>query len=89
MPVSPALVLLSVLAAVGGGLLGSYCLSSVLVMGGRSAQWLESHRSVYAAALAVGCAALAVAVAVPLWPLAPFGAALAIVATGRYLWLNV
>lgn len=86
---SPALILLSVLAAVGGGALGSYCLSSVLVMGGRSAEWLESHRWVYAATLGVGCAVLAVAVAVPVWPLAPLGAALAFVATGRYLWLNV
>ncbi len=86
---SPGLVLLSVLVAAGGGVLGAYCLSSVLVMGGRSAQWLEANRWVYAAAFAVGCTALVVGIAVPLWPLAPLGAALAFVATGRYLWLNV
>ena len=89
-PVStPAVVLLSVLAAVVLGLLGSYCLSSVLVMGGRSAEWLESHRWIYPVVLGTGCAVLAVAVAVPLWPLGSLGAALALVAAGRYLWLNV
>ncbi len=83
------MVLLSVLAAVGGGLLGSYCLSSVLVMGGRSAEWLEAHRWIYPAGLAVGCAVVAVAIAVPVWPLAALGGAIAFVAAGRYLWLNV
>ena len=86
---SLGIVLLCVFAAVAGGVLGSYCLSSVLVMGGRSAEWLEAHRWVYAATLAVGCAALALGLTVPLWPLAPVGGALAMVATGRYLWLNV
>ena len=86
---SPGLALLSVLAALGGGALGSYCLNSVLVMGGQTAEWLEAHRSVYPAGLAVGCAVLAVGVAVPLWPLAAVGGAVAGVAASRYLWLNV
>ena len=89
-PVRPsAVVLLSVLAAVVGGALGSYGLSSVLVMGGRSAEWLEANRWVYPVSLAVGVAVLAAGLAALLWPLAAVGAALAIVAASRYLWLNV
>ena len=83
------LVALSLLAAVGLGALGTYGLSSVLVMGGRTAEWLESHRWIYVAVLAGGCAVLAVAVAVPLWPLAALGGALTLMAASRYLWLNV
>lgn len=84
-----ATVLLSVLAAVGAAALGTYCLSTVLVLGGRTGQWLEAHGWVYPAVLATGCAVLAAGLAVPLWPLAPLGAALVLIAAARYLWLNV
>lgn len=83
------LVLLSVVAALGLAALGSYALSSLLVMGGRSAIWLESHRWVYPLVLVGGCALAAVACAFALWPLAAVGAAVALVAVGRYLVLNV
>ena len=84
-----ALVLLSVLAALGLGALGCYALSSLLVMGGRSADWLESHRWIYPLVLVAGCALLAVGGAYALWPLAALGAAVALVPLGRYLILNV
>lgn len=84
-----AVLLLSVLVALAVGALGSYGLSSVLVMGGRSAEWLEANRWVYPASLAVGVGVLVAGVAVLVWPLAAVGAALAIVAASRYLWLNV
>ena len=85
----PALVLLSLLAAVGVGVLASYGLYAVLVNGGRFPEWLEDNGWVYPAVLAAGCALLLLAALVPLWPLAPVGAALAVLATARYLWLNV
>jgi len=84
-----ALVLLSILSAIGLAALGCYALSSVLVLGGRSAVWLESHRWVYPLVLAAGCGLLAVAIALTIWPLAAIGAALALVALGRYVLLNV
>ena len=83
------LVLLSMVSAVGLAALGCYALSSVLVLGGRSAVWLESHRWVYPLVLASGCGLLAVAIALTIWPLAAIGAALALVALGRYVLLNV
>jgi hypothetical protein len=83
------LVLLSVVAALGIGALGSYGLYGILVMGGRSALWLESHRWVYPVTFAAGCALLALSVALALWPLASLGGAAAILPTARYLWLNV
>ena len=89
-PVSQrALVLLSVVSALGLAALGCYALSSLLVMGGRSALWLESHRWVYPLVLVAGCGVLAVACAMTVWPLAAVGAAFALVALGRYLLLNV
>lgn len=87
-PVS-ALVPLSIVAALGLAALGCYALSSLLVMGGRSAQWLESHRWIYPLVLVAGCGLLAWACALALWPLAAVGAAVALVALGRYLLLNV
>ncbi len=82
-------MLLSLLAAVGLGVLLSYGLYALLVNGGRVPTWLEDNGWVYPAVFAVGCALLAVAFAFALWPLAPVGAALAAMATARYLWLNV
>lgn len=84
-----ALVLLTVVSALGFAALGCYALSSLLVMGGRSAVWLESHRWVYPLVLVAGCSILAVAWAFALWPLAGLGAAVALIALGRYLLLNV
>lgn len=84
-----ALVLLSIVAAFGLAALGCYALSSVLVMGGRSALWLESHRWVYALLLVGGGSLLTVACALSLWPLAALGGAIVLVALGRYLLLNV
>ena len=84
-----ALVLLSAVAALGLAALGCYALSSVLVLGGRSAAWLESHRWVYPLGLVLGCAVLALGVVLALWPLAVVGAAVALVPVGRYLVLNV
>ena len=84
-----ALVLLSIVSALGLAALGCYALSSLLVMGGRSALWLESHRWVYPLVLVSGCAVLAVGFAYALWPVAALGAAVALVALGRYLILNV
>lgn len=84
-----ALVLLSIVAALGLAALGCYVLSSLLVMGGRSALWLESHRWVYPMVLVAGCSVLAIACALAVWPLAGLGAAVALVALGRYLLLNV
>jgi hypothetical protein len=86
---SPLLVVLAVLAAVALGALGTYALSSALVMGGRTAEWLESHRWVYAVALGAGLAGLGAGVLVPVLPLASLGAALALVGASRYVWLNV
>lgn len=85
----PALVLLSLLTAVGVGVLGSYGLYAVLVNGGRFPEWLEDNGWVYPAVFGLGCALLATGVALALWPLVPVGAALAVLATARYLWLNV
>jgi len=84
-----ALVLLSIVSAIGLAALGCYALSSVLVLGGRSAVWLESHRWIYPLVLVAGCGLLAVACALTVWPLAAVGAAIALVALGRYLLLNV
>lgn len=81
--------MLTVLAALALASVGCYALSSALVLGGRTALWLESHRWVYAAALVGGCVLLAVASAAALWPLAALGGALTLVAVGRYLVLNV
>jgi hypothetical protein len=83
------LFVLSVVAALGLGALGSYGLYGILVMGGRTAVWLESHRWVYPATFALGCALLALAVSLTLWPLASVGGAAAILPMARYLWLNV
>ena len=82
-------VLLSVLVTVGGGALGFYALSSALVLGGRTGQWVEGHRWVCVLPLPAGCALLAVALAAPVWPLAPVGAALVLTAASSWLWLNV
>ncbi|MCW2680033.1 MAG: hypothetical protein JWM62_1434 [Frankiales bacterium] len=83
------LVLLSFVVALGLAGLGCYALSSVLVLGGRTAIWLESHRWVYPLVLVTGCAVLAIACALTVWPLASLGGAAALVALGRYLLLNV
>jgi hypothetical protein len=83
------LVLLSLLTAVGVGVLGSYGLYAVLVNGGRFPEWLEDNGWVYPAVFGLGCALLAVSFVFALWPLAPVGAALAVLATARYFWLNV
>lgn len=83
------LVGLSILSALGLGALGCYALSALLVMGGRSALWLESHRWVYPLLLVMGSGLLAAAVATAVWPLAAVGGALALVAVGRYVLLNV
>lgn len=83
------LVLLSVLSAVGLGALGCYALSSLLVMGGRTALWLEANRWVYPLVLVAGVGLLVTGLALAVWPLAALGGALAVVGSGRYLWLNV
>lgn len=85
----PALVLLSVLAALGVGAVACYGLYTMLVAGGRFADWLEAHRWIYLTVFAVGCALLVAAFTLALWPLAPLGGAMAFLATARYLWLNV
>jgi hypothetical protein len=74
---------------VGVGVLASYGLYALLVNGGPLPEWLEDNGWVYPAVLALGCALLVVAFAFGLFPLAPVGAALAVLATARYLWLNV
>lgn len=83
------LVLVSLVAAVGVGALGSYGLYAVLVNGGRLPEWLEANAWVYPATFAAGCSLLAAAFLLALWPLAPVGAALSVLAVARYLWLNV
>jgi hypothetical protein len=52
----PGLVLLSLLAAVGVGVLASYGLYALLVNGGPLPEWLEDNGWVYPAVLALGCA---------------------------------
>ena len=83
------LLLLSLVAAVALGALACYCLYAALVQGGRVSSWLEDRGCVYLAVFAAGCAVLVVSCALPIWPLAPAGAALVSFATARYFWLNV
>ena len=84
-----AALLLSVLGSLVLAGLGCYALHSALVLGGRTAEWLEANRWVYPAGFALGSAVVVTGCTLPLWPLVPLGVAIAFVATGRYVWLNV
>lgn len=82
-------VLLSLVVAVAVGAVGCYALNGLLVMGGRSAEWLTANSWVFPAGLVLGCGLLAMAYVLALWPLVAVGGTLTCLALGRYVWLNV
>lgn len=86
---APIVLLVSVLGSLLLAAAGSYALHSALVLGGRTAEWLEANRWVYPAGFAAGSAIVVVGFSVPLWPLVPLGGAVAVVTSARYVWLNV